>query len=233
MQSIASSSPPTTFIACLDCGVLEPDPAAREVAVSLSFKAVDTPRRATTFLHAHSRHQTTRLERREINLRSDQSARNGDSALTFAATDGEHLYVVTSKPIGNARPWSYQLRPATLQAKEPSLAVDEETIRRGLVSALFPYRLRPTTFRRFMTALHGIIRGLCPHQLDVVFEAADDLNIGIAPMPDAGYAELSRLSPTLFDPWELPRIDQFLLRDRTRESLLALRVRRELAALDA
>ena len=218
---------PSTFIGCLDCRVLEPaaQPTTRR----------GSPARAanTVFLREHFGHHTTRLERCELNLSSDQRWWNRNSMASFAVTDGQQLYVVTGSRSAASREILYRLRPGTLQPKELNLAVDEETIRRGLASALFPYRLRATKFRRFMAALQSTIRELSAVQLDPIFEAADDPSVGIVRMPDSAYAELDRLCASLFDPWELPRMQQFLLRDREQEGLLALRVRRELAALDA
>lgn len=226
-QKATVQTQPTTFIACLDCRVLEP------AAPSAGRHGSTAKAAGTGFLQAHSRHHTTRLERRELELSSDQRWWHRNSTASFAVTDGQRLYVVTGDRPSASREILYRLRPGTLQPKELSLAVDEDTIRRGLASALFPYRLRLTKFRRFMAALQSTVRKLSAGQLDLIFEAADNPGVGIVRMPESAYAELDRLCSTVFDPWELPRMQQFLARDREQDGLLALRVRRELAALDA
>ena len=229
MQRSPIQSEPTTFIACLDCQVLEP--TAAETSGQPKCNATNDGA-ANGFLRTHLRHHTTRLERRDLELSSEQRWRRQNSTATFAATDGKRLYVVTGSRPSRGEPLLYHLRPGTLQAKESNLAVDEDTIRRALVSALFPYRLSASKFRRFMSTLRDVTDSLSVEELDLVFEANDDPSVGIAHMPRGAYADLARRCAGLFDPWELPRIEQFLASD-IREGLLALRVRRELAALDA
>lgn len=216
------------FLACLNCHlsvptVLDP-PSCSESA---------TGAETDCFLRDHAGHSVTRLERYDLRLSAEQNWWRRSSGASFALTDGKQLFLVEAERVRAQGESQYRLRPATLHAREPKLAVDEETIRRGLVSALFPYRLRSTKFRRFMEALQDVIGRLSENQLDLVFEDTDDPSLAIARMPDCAYAELERLTPSLFDPWELPRIEQFLARDRDQESLLSLRVRREIAALDA
>jgi len=220
MPSPSLANEPRTFLACLDCGVLEPNVSRR-----------DRPAASGVFLSHHARHRTRQLQRRALRLSREQRWQRRDHSTAFAASDGENLYVVTHEHVGHGTPTTYQVRPAALLPTAATPAVDSETLRRGLASALFPYRLGEAKFTRFCQTLHDIVGKLAVPHLDVHFEAEQDPSSGIARLPETAYAELLSQSAPIFASWEWPRVENFLTRDR--DGLLAIRVHRELAALDA
>lgn len=220
MHSPSLANQPRTFLACLDCGVLEPN----------AFRH-DTGNDTSAFLRRHARHRTRQLQRRPLRLSREQRWQRRDRSTSFAASDGERLYVITSEHARHGAATLYQVRPAALLPSAATPAVDKETLRRGLASALFPYQLGEEKFGRFCRVLDDIVKDLAVPQLDLVFEAEQDPSSGIARLPDTAYEELRRQSAPIFSTWEWPRIENFLTHDR--DGLLAIRVHRELAALDA
>ena len=69
--------------------------------------------------------------------------------------------------------------------------------------------------------------------MEIAFDAADDPDVSIAGMPDGIYNEILARCAEIFDPWELPRVIDFLRDNRDADGLLALRVRRQVIALSA
>jgi len=219
-----AASVPTMFLACHDCGVLQPiaetdahDSDDAEAAMHEGFEE---------FLAGHRTHRTARLHRDGSESRSDRPLWDPMATVTFSATDGDLTYVVTAARTSIDAPRVYRFVPGTLTAPNSEVAIDTADLRRGLDLEFHPHALRPTKLDRFLSAVEEIIGHIDPQALDIAFDDADDPAVSVARMPDAAYRQLVGRCTEIFDAWELSRVTHFLHDNRAEDGLLALRVRR-------
>jgi hypothetical protein len=120
-----------------------------------------------------------------------------------------------------------------LELENSEVHIDPTDLRRALDRQFYPHVLRPTKLERFLSAVREVISQIDPDELAIAFDSADDPTVSFARMPETIYNTLVARCTDIFDPWELPRVVSFLDDNRREDGLLALRVRRPLAALPA
>ncbi len=215
----------THFVACQTCGVLHPclhhspregDSSEQEAAESYQ-----------QFCSAHAGHLTSEVHRHDSESLADRPLWDPLASSAFEVTDGEQTYVVISTRTSIEEPRAYRFIPGSVEVRTSDISVDDRDVRRGLDYAFYPHALRDAKMDRFLTALREVISHVEPDELAIAFDAADDPQVSIAPMPDGQYAELLGRCAEIFDGWELSRVNSFLQSNRGEDGLLALRVRRQ------
>ena len=218
-----TSSPTKTFLACHDCGLLQPIASAAADEVAAAFAEAHAE-----FVERHAAHRLGWLTRLGTDTYADRPLWDPMSGTSFEASDGDRIYVVTTTRAAIDAPRVYHFRPGGLEVNT-RVQLDAQDLRRGLDLEFFPHALRPTKLDRFLSVLREVIRQITPDELTIAFDAADDPSVSVAPLPDERYRELVTRCADIFDPGELPRVSKFLQDNREADGLLALRVRREVA----
>ncbi len=215
----------TQLIACRDCGLLQPVETSTTIpgdaAIEAALEAYGQ------FLADHHQHELTWLARTACETSSDRPLWDPMATITFAATDGEHCYVVSGTRTSIEEPRVYHFAPGSVDAGNASVLVADQPLRRGLDLEFYPHALRLTKIEQFLSAVHDIIGHLDADELPIAFDDADDPAISIARMPDATYQELLTRCADIFDAAEIETVIKFLRENRDEDGLLALRVRRE------
>jgi len=219
------------FLACRDCGELYPllspnaflgdDPDAEDAD---AYRA---------FLITHHTHHLACLWRRDTEVRADRPLWDPMATVMFEVTDGDRSYVVRATRQSIEEERSYHFVPGELEVGNAEVHIDSRDVRRGLDLRFYPHALRPAKIDRFLSVVHELITKIDPDQLVIAFDSADDPDESIACMPERIYNELLRRCAEIFDPWELPRVLDFLHDNRDADGLLALHVTRHIAALSA
>ena len=219
------------FLACRDCGELYPllSPSAATFAET-DADGEDTFR---AFLARHRNHHISCLWRGDAEVQADRPFWDPMATLTFEVTDGDRSYVVRAARESIEDERVYQFLPGTLEVGNTEVQIDAHDLRRGLDRQFYPHALRPTKVDRFLAMVHELINQIDPQQLVIAFDAADDPDVSIASLPDPIFDEILERCSEIFDPWELPRVVDFLRDNREADGLLALRVRRHVTALSA
>ncbi len=219
------------FLACDECGVLQPLVDRRDPRTDEAIKsAIDD---VIQFLDDHRTHQLTECCRSSPDLAGDGPLWDPMTTLNFEVTDGHTTYVVTASRPSIDEPRTYVFVPGALKVQSSEVGIDDDDIRRGLDMEFHPHALRSTKLDRFVSALQEVISHINPENLPIVFDAAEDPAVSVARMPDELYEELLNHCVEIFDPWELRRVSNFLRDNREADGLLALRVRRHLGILTA
>jgi hypothetical protein len=219
------------FVACRDCNELRPvidhSLAHSDAAEAESLNAYDE------FLARHHAHHIACLWRSGSELHADRALWDPMATLTFEVTDGDQSYVVsaTRRSIDDER--EYRFTTGVLEVGNSEVHIDPSDLRRGLDRQFYPHALRPTKLDRFLSAVHEVITHIDANELAIAFDAADDPAVSIACMPEDTFNELLARCTDIFDPWELSHVLDFLRANRDADGLLALRVRRHVAALSA
>jgi hypothetical protein len=219
------------FVACRECHELHPVLNAGAVI----FEDPDALRADaySAFLSKHHTHHVACLWRNGSELRADRPLWDPMATLTFEVTDGDRSYVVSATRGSIEDERMYRFFPGALEVGNAEVQIDPSDLRRGLDLLFFPHALRPTKVDRLLSAVHEAINQIDPNQLVIAFDAADDPAVSIACMPDGIFSAILDRCAEIFDPWELPRVVAFLTDNREADGLLALRVRRYVAALSA
>ncbi len=221
--------PITQLIACRDCGLLQPVETATtnpsDAAIEASLEAYGQ------FLADHHEHDLTWLARTGCETSADRPLWDPMATITFSATDGAQMYVVSGIRTSIEEPRTYHFVPGAIDVGNTSVLVDDQHLRRGLDLEFYPHALRLTKIEQFLSAVHDIVGHLDAEELAIAFDDADDPAISIARMPDATYQELLTRCADIFDPTEIETVNKFLHENRYEDGLLALRVRREMRVL--
>lgn len=186
------------------------------------------------FVAKHRAHHIASLWRSGSEVRADRPLWDPLATLTFEVTDGDQSYVVnaTRRSIEDDR--RYQFAPGLLEVGNAEVQIEPYDLRRGLDLQFRPEKLSRVRIDRFLAAVHEVVNQLDAEELEIAFDDADDPTVSIAGMPDATYNDLLARCAKIFDPREeLPRVVAFLRDNRGADGLLALRVRRQVAALSA
>lgn len=219
------------FIACRDCGELHPILDTGAIFLDdADSQGVDLYKE---FLARHHTHQIASLWRSGSECRADRPLWDPMATLTFEVTDGDRSYVVTATRRSIEQERVYRFAPGMLEVGSSEVQIDPHQLRRGLDRLFYPHALRPTKIDRFLSLVHDVISQIDPDQLVIAFDDANDPSVSIAGMPDGICNEILARCTDIFDPWELPRVISFLRDNRGADGLLALRVRRHIAALSA
>jgi hypothetical protein len=219
------------FLACRDCGELYPLLGPSTASLDEADAASEDPFR--TFLARHRHHQIACLWRDHATVQADRPFWDPMATLTFEVTDGDRSYVVRAARQSIEDERVYQFLPGTLTVGTVEVQIDADDLRHGLERQFYPHALRPTKIDRFLAMVHDLLNQIDPHQLVVAYDAPDDPEVSIASLPDQVFDEMLARCSESFDPWELPRIVDFLRDNREADGLLALRVRRHVTALSA
>jgi len=219
------------FLACRDCGELYP--LLGQHTASLDETDTDSGDTFRAFLSRHRSHHITCLWRGDAEIQADRPFWDPMATLTFEVTDGDRSYVVRAARESIEDDRVYQFLPGTLQVGNAEVQIDAHDLRRGLDRQFYPYALRPTKVDRLLATVHELIDQVDPDQLVIAFDVADDPDVSIARMPDRIFSEILTRCGEMFDPWELPRVVEFLRDNREADGLLALHVRRRVTALSA
>ncbi len=217
------------FIACRDCGELQPVHAN---ALTRSDAAGEAALNAyNDFLARHRAHRLACFHRYGSESVSDRPFWDPMATITFEVTDGERAYVVQAgrQSIDDER--RYRFFPGALEVENSEVHIRPSDLRHALDRQFYPHALRPTKVDRFLSAVRDVISQIDPDELAIAFDAADDPTVSIARMPEAIFDDLLARCADIFDPWELPRVVSFLGDNRREDGLLALRIRRPLAVL--
>jgi hypothetical protein len=217
------------LLACHDCNVLLP-----VFAAGGEFPADDEAADAyTAFASDHATHYTTLLRRNGGECIADHPLWDPMARISFEATDGNQVYIVTAARVSIEEPRTYHFMRGALQVQHAEVDIDDGDLRRALDREFFPFALRPTKVERFLSILHQVLRRIDPNRLELSFDLADDPAVSIAVMPEESYHELLARCAEVFDPSELPIVNRFLEDNRDADGLLALRLRRSIVALSA
>jgi hypothetical protein len=219
------------FLACRDCGELYP--LLGPSGASLDATDVDSDDPFKAFLTRHRNHQIVCLWRRDAEVQADRPFWDPMATLTFEVTDGDRSYVVRAARQSIEGERVYQFLPGTLEVGNAEVQIDACDLRRGLDLQFYPHSLRPSKVDRFLASVHELIDQIDPHHLVIEFDAADDPQVSIATIPEQIFDDMLARCGEIFDPWELPRVVDFLRDNREADGLLALRVRRHVTALSA
>jgi hypothetical protein len=217
------------LLACHDCNVLLPVLAASS-QLPVDDEAADA---YATFAADHAAHYTALLRRHGGECIADHPLWDPMARITFEATDGNQLYIVTAARVSIEEPRVYHFMRGALQVQHAEVDIDDGDLRRALDREFFPFALRPTKVERFLSILHEVLSRIDPNGLEPSFDLADDPDISIAVMPEGSYRELLARCAEVFDPSELPLVNRFLEDNRDADGLLALRLRRSVVALSA
>jgi hypothetical protein len=219
------------FIACRDCRELLPVDSPHTLALEEDH-LTDADAYAAFFI-SHAAHRIACFWRSGSKLHASHPLWDPMATLTFEVTDGTDTYLVyaTRTSVEEAR--VYRFEHGTLEVGTSEIEIDPVDLRRGLDGQFYPLALRPTKIDRFLSAVRDVLTALNPEELEIAFDAADDPSVSIACMPEETYDTLLARCAEIFDPWELPRVVAFLEENRNADGLLAVRVRRHLAALSA
>jgi hypothetical protein len=220
------------FAACRDCGELHP--MLDSSVAFLDDAGIEGADAYTEFLTRHRAHHIASLWRSGWEVRADRPLWDPLATLTFEVTDGDQSYVVnaTRRSIEDER--VYRFAPGVLEVGNAEVQIDPYDLRRGLDLQFGPQRLSRVRTDRFLAAVHEVVNQIDADDLEIAFDDADDPAVSIACIPDATYDDLLARCAKIFDPREeLPRVLAFLRDNRGADGLLALRVRRRLAALSA
>ena len=219
------------FVACHDCAELHP--VASPSGALLDDTNTDGTDAYAEFLATHRTHRVACLWRGGSEVRADRPLWDPLATLMFEVSDGERAYVVSAGRQSIEDERVYRFTAGVLEVGSSEVQIDSRDLRRGLDLQFYPHALRPTKIERFLSVVHEAIHQIDPDHLEIAFDAADDPAVCIAGMPDGIYNEILARCSEIFDPWELPRVFDFLRDNREADGLLALRVRRHVVALSA
>jgi hypothetical protein len=210
------------FIACRDCGFLQPVAAGTETLYEPDerFEAMHE------FIVIHAGHRVAELRREKPALTADRPLWDPMATIRFEVTDGSGSFVVTCSRDSIDEPRTYRFCPGTLELQRHEVAIDDADLRRGLDLEFHPHAVRPTKLDRFISILHDAVRDLEPEELDVCYDAPDDPSVSIARMPEATFRAVYAACENIFDAWELQHVHRFLQANRSDDGLLVLRIRR-------
>jgi hypothetical protein len=214
----------THFVACLTCGVLHP--CLRRSPTQRDSSEQEASESYQQFRSAHAGHLTSEVHRHDSESFADRPLWDPMASSAFEVTDGWRTYVVISTRTSIEEPRTYRIMPGSIEVHTSDISVDDRDIRRALDYAFYPHAVRGTKIDRFVAALREVISHVEPDELAIAFDAADDPQVSIAPMPEVRYAELLSRCAQIFDGWELSRVSSFLQSNCGEDGLLALRVRR-------
>jgi len=219
------------FVACHDCAELHPV-VGPSTALFEDSDGEGTDA-YTEFLAKHRAHRIACLLRSGSEVRADRPLWDPMATLMFEVSDGERSYVVNASRPSIEDERVYRFTNGALEVGSSEVQIDPRHLRRGLDRQFYPHALRPTKIDRFLSVVHNAIHQIDPDHLVIAFDDADDPAVCIAGMPDGVYNEILVQCAKIFDPWELPRVIEFLRDNREADGLLALRVRRQVVALSA
>jgi len=219
----------SSFFACRDCGILHPVVDCS----SYSTAEAEATQELSNFIAQHGAHRITHVERQGSDAVSDRPIWDPMATVTFAVTDGKHVYVVSGGRRSIEEPRVYRFSAGRLEIHAAEVAVDERDLRRGLDRAVYPHAVRPSTIDRFIAAVREAVRRLRADDLEIAFDAADEPNVSVARLPEEAYGELVARGAEIFGAAEWPHISRFLDENRGEDGLLALRVRRHAAVRHA
>lgn len=219
------------FVACRDCGELYP--LVNLADALFADTDADGDDAYQQFLARHHEHHIACLWRSGSELRASRPIWDPMATLTFEVSDGDQTYVVNASRTSIEDERTYRFAPGMLDVGNCDVRIDARDLRCGLDRQFYPQALRPTKIDRFVSVVHEVVNQIDPDQLAIAFDAADDPDVSIASMPDGIYNEIVARCADIFDPWELPRVLDFLRDNRDADGLLALRVRRHVTALSA
>ena len=219
------------FVACHDCAELHP--IVSPSGALLDDTTTDGTDPYAEFLAKHRAHRVACLWRSGSEVRADRPLWDPMATLMFEVSDGERSYVVSASRRSIEDERAYRFTTGVLEIGSSEVQIDPRDLRRGLDLQFYPHALRPTKVDRFLSVVHEAIHEIDPDHLEIAFDAADDPAVCIAGMPDSIYNDILARCAEIFDPWELPRVIDFLRDNREADGLLALRVRRPVAALSA
>src|SRR5690606_14839467 len=117
-------------------------------------------------------------------------------------------------------PRRFCFAPGRLVVAPGSVEIDEADVRRALDLELQPHALRASQIDALLTVLHASLDGLAAEELEIAFEDVDDPEVSIAPLPEQAFQRVLDASSRIFDDWELPRVERFLLENRGEDGLL-------------
>jgi hypothetical protein len=219
------------FVACHDCAELHPVDSPS--AALFGDGDTDGTDAYAEFLSVHRAHRVACLWRSGPEVRADRPLWDPMATLIFEVSDGERSYVVSASRPSIEEERVYRFKAGALEVGNSEVQIDPRDLRRGLDLQFYPHALRATKIDRFLSAVHEAIHQIDPDHLEIAFDAADDPAVSIAGLPDGIYNQILARCSEIFDPWELPRVVDFLRDNREADGLLALRVRRHVVALSA
>jgi hypothetical protein len=205
------------FLGCQDCQLIAP-------VVAWSNAAPEDEEAYREFVVSHATHRTIRLS--PTDTWSDRPLWDPMATVTFEVTDGTQTCVVHGSRQSVDEPRIYRFRPGALSLTVVAVDVEDGDVRRGLDRQFYPYALRPTKLDRFIATVQALVGRIAPEGIEIAFDVADDPTLSIAPMPEDVCQELSSRCAEIFDPWELPRVHEFLRGNLSGDGVLALRIRR-------
>lgn len=217
------------FWGCHDCGCMTP------VVLPDASAAVDTVTAYLedwyTFFEGHAGHRLTELT--AVLGAPVAGLHFGDpmARVTFAVADHDTTYLACGwrESIDAARQYSFGR--GTLHLAEAAVEIDDGDVRRALDMEFHPHHLRPAKVEQLLSAVHDTLGDVDTEALEIAFDDAADPEVSVAPMPEAILRRILDASSQIFDPWELARVEKFLVANRAEDGLLALRVRRRPLAI--
>jgi len=218
------------FLLCRSCGVL----CAVDVAmVKPGGPEPSLDEDVATFEDTHRHHRIERASRLPTPAVHDRALWDPMGTMWFEVGCGAETLVVRASRESIDSPRSYELVPGSIQLRKSSVEIDEPYLRSALDRHFFPHLLRPTTVDRFVALLRTLAQEAEGTEIETSFDDADDPTIGIAPLPDDLYQQLTARSAEVFEVSEVGRLASFIDTNRFEDGALALRVRNQPAVLAA
>jgi len=220
------------FLFCRSCGVL----CALDV-IGAAWGGAENEETAPDedlqqFEDTHRQHMVVRAARLSTPAIHDRAVWDPMGTMWFEVGCGLETFVVRASRTSIDSPRLYEFVPGSIQSGKRSVEIDEPYLRSALDRHFFPQLLQPATVDGFVTLLHSLVQET-PTGIETSFDDVDDPSVGIAPLPDDLYRQLTARSAEIFDRAEVDRIASFIDTNRFEDGALALHVRSQPAVLAA
>ena len=219
------------FWGCHDCGCMTPVvlPDASAPAATVAAYVEDW----YAFLDAHAGHPLAELTAEFGAPVAGLHCGEPMTRVAFTVADRDTTYLGVGWRTSIDEPRRYLFGPGSLQLAAPAVEIDDGDVRRALDMEFHPHHLRPAKVDLLLSAVHDTLGEVDAEALEIAYDDAADPEVSVAPMPEAILRRILDASTRIFDPWELVRVEKFLVENRAEDGLLALRVRRRPIAIHA
>jgi hypothetical protein len=218
------------FLLCRSCAVLHPLDSTDDGGDAENRDA--DARELRIFEAEHAGHVLEEALRTSPSSTLDHPAWDPMATLWFFVRSGSDEILVRAGRESIEDPRSYCVEPEPPHAEEV-VEIDAALVRRALDRHFFPHAIPARKLDRFVDLLRDLVGGINAAAVEISFDDPSFADAGIAPVPDPLCRILLEHSASIFDPWELERLAEFIAAHRREDGALALRVHRGLAALSA